>query len=381
MVRHAAKQLRRRPWARWLAGVALGVSLAGACQEVASWPPGETTGEEAFVVRIAPTVVLLSIDGLAPRFVEDLMSQGLLPGFARLQAEGAFTHNARTEPQSSYTLPNHISMISGRPASSRTNEEGVLPHLVVDNHDPGDGVTVHQYNPELGYTPSVFDVVHDRGGYTSLFSGKSKFMLIRRSYASPAGATDLVPPDDGQNKIDDFDVMGDTLTLTAKCLRKLQLAMQLRPQAPRFAMLHVADPDVHGHAYGWGSESYLHAVMLADAVVQQLLSAFDDGRIGSGRLILTADHGGVDTAHNDPTNPAIATIPFYLWGHGVPAGDLYALAGLTRRDPGPQFVDSNQLSPIRNGDAANLALWLLGLGEIPGSAYRGFRVELLSDLE
>lgn len=384
-MRLTLKAARRGPsefghWRRRRAvSVGLVACLAGACDPDSGWQGAALAGEGARVVHSAPTVVLLSIDGLAPRFVENLMDEGLLPGFARLQAEGAFTHNARTEPRISWTVPNHVSMITGRPALALEGAPGVLPHLVTDNYDPGDGITVHQYNPELGYAQSVFDVVHDLGGYTSLFAGKSKFLLIRRSYAAPAGAVDDIPPDDGRNKIDDFDVMGDALALTKACLQKLRWAAKSGSQSPRFAMLHVADPDVMGHAYGWGSENYRYAVMVADSIVQQVLGAFDDGSIGPGALILTADHGGVDTAHDDPTQPEIGAIPFYVWGEGIPAGDLYELSGATRDDPGIEFQGIDPLSPLRNGDAANLALWLLGLDEIAGSGYRGVRFERWSE--
>ena len=64
-----------------------------------------------------------------------------------------------------------------------------------------------------------------------------------------------------------------------------------------------------------------------------------------------------------------AIVPFYVWGPdaGVGHGDLYA-ANPTRYDPGTGFPYSLTVwPPIRNGDAANLALDLLGLPSITGS--------------
>jgi len=62
-------------------------------------------------------------------------------------------------------------------------------------------------------------------------------------------------------------------------------------------------------------------------------------------------------------------VPFYVWGPGVMVGaDLYALNPASRLNPGtgrPNYSASPQ--PIRNGEAANVALKLLGLGPVPGS--------------
>ena len=64
------------------------------------------------------------------------------------------------------------------------------------------------------------------------------------------------------------------------------------------------------------------------------------------------------------------TIPFMVWGPGVQAGaDLYALNQPNRKDPGTENppYDAEEPPAIRNGDAGNLALTLLGLPAIEGS--------------
>ena len=63
-------------------------------------------------------------------------------------------------------------------------------------------------------------------------------------------------------------------------------------------------------------------------------------------------------------------IPFVVWtGPGGEARELYELNTATRADPGLKQVprDYTGLMPVRNGDAGNLALALLGLPPVPGS--------------
>ncbi len=69
-------------------------------------------------------------------------------------------------------------------------------------------------------------------------------------------------------------------------------------------------------------------------------------------------------------------MPFVAWGVGVEAGaDLYALND-DYRDPGDRRTRYGaKRPPVRNGDAANLATRLLGLGRVPGSEF-GFDVRL-----
>ena len=65
------------------------------------------------------------------------------------------------------------------------------------------------------------------------------------------------------------------------------------------------------------------------------------------------------------------TIPFFLWGPGIPGGtDIYDLLA-NRADPGTNRTDySVSPQPLRNGDGGNIGLALLGLPPIPGSFFR-----------
>ena len=89
---------------------------------------------------------------------------------------------------------------------------------------------------------------------------------------------------------------------------------------------------------------------------------------GKTAIILTADHGNQD---NPPTGADRYAVPFFVWGPGVPAGaDLYALnAGNRQLASSYPMTTYSGMQPIRNAEANNLALGLLGLGAIPGSTF------------
>ena len=85
-------------------------------------------------------------------------------------------------------------------------------------------------------------------------------------------------------------------------------------------------------------------------------------------IVLTADHGGTERNHGDPDRLEHHRIPFIVWGPGAsPGADLYAL-NPARADPGRSKEGARP--PIRNCDAGNVAMSLLGLPPIPGSVFR-----------
>src|SRR4051794_35993 len=63
---------------------------------------------------VSDYVIQISVDGLGSSYLQSLINEGRLPTFKRLQAEGAWTHNARTDFDYTITLPNHTCMITGR---------------------------------------------------------------------------------------------------------------------------------------------------------------------------------------------------------------------------------------------------------------------------
>jgi hypothetical protein len=320
-------------------------------------------------VRANPTVTFVihvSVDGLRPDAIAAL-GPALAPNFHRLRREGVFTDNARSDPTSTCTLPNHTTQITGRFMA------GLEGHHWTANVDTVDPTTLHSNRGF--YVAGVFDQAHDRGLRTALFAGKSKFSIFDRSWNETYGAPDATGDDDGRDKIDRYLYDADVNALVAA------FVADMGTQPFHYALLHLSLPDAAGHGSGWDlslspPSAYLEAVIDVDGKLGAVLSLVESDPVLAGHtaLIVTADHGGHlgTTQHGATTgcwDTESAVIPFMVWGPGVGAGvELYALNPDTRLDPGVQTPSGPAADqPIRNGDAANLALDLLDLTPIVGS--------------
>jgi|GEM_PF-714396 len=310
-------------------------------------------------------VIVISVDGLRPDIIEDFSAEQL-PTFRRLMDEAAFTLNARSDPQFTLTMPNHASMMTGRWV------HGEQSHGWAYNADTDGPETIH-LNANA-YIPSMWDVAHDEGARTALFATKEKFITYDRSWDDTHGQADAVLPDYGRDKIDRFVVRLQSEDMVS--------AFMIEASASPFdlAFLHIADPDREGHATGWNpviGSAYSAAVSNADAQIARVLAFVesDPGYIGQTHVIVTADHGGTALNHSNPDIEEHYRVPFFVWGpSAIPRADLYDLNAEVRTDPGALHVEQTVDEydrPIQNADAANLALKLMGLSPIPGSAVGG----------
>jgi hypothetical protein len=220
---------------------------------------------------------------------------------------------------------------------------------------------LHNYTNPDWYKASVFDAAHDAGRSTALFASKGKFDIYDQSYNALTGAPHAIY---GADKIDVFFAPAATATMQDALLT------QLFSNPTDYTFVHYADPDDAGHSAGWGSATYMNAIVAVDGYLGAVLNRVESSPELAGRtaIVLSADHGGTGTTHSNETIVTNYTIPFYVWGAGVNHGSLYDMNRSTRTEPGtsrPSYTVAGQ--PIRNGESGNLALDLLGLGPIPGS--------------
>lgn len=382
--------------------------------------PPTTPAPPATPVVIDPpgkySVILISMDGLRPDAITEHGPEHV-PAFYRLRREGAFTDNARSSVGYTVTLPNHVGMITSRLVS------GPDGHGWTWNKDPLLGANLHRNKG--AYLESVFSVAHDCGRRTALCASKSKFSLFDLSYDEKNGMPDVTGEDNGRDKIDVFLQQN----VSEEVIDDLEKTM--KEDCFDFLMVHIRNADTAGHGFSWTISRpsiYMAAVKKADELLADIFEQVEKSPAWRGRtyIVLTADHGGLTGAkvHDAFEERENFTVPFYVWGPGIPAGaDLYALNTLSRKDPGilnppadtsvlpaPAFsvlptvpespappvtapvpgipappappappagptvpgaqtppAEVKDLPPIRNADAGNLCLSLLGLPPIPGS--------------
>lgn len=304
--------------------------------------------------------IQISVDGLGSVYLQPMIEQNELPNLKRFQTEGAWTNNARNDPDVTVTLPNHTTMVTAR------SIKGPGGHRWTSNTDPAKGETLHKHKGYNGpYIASVFQVAHDHGLRTILLAGKTKFSLFRDSYDKEHGAPCAGEKDYGRNKLDCYVYDKDGQSMTRR------FSEEMKTQPCQFSFLHYADPDAAGHTHGWGSEGYKQSIRTVDSQLGAIFAMIEGNPKfrGATTIFLTSDHGGKDKDHAKNLLPEVYTIPVYVWGAGAaPGKDLYALNKATRRDPGEGHpLNTDRVQPIRNGDGANLGLKLLGLPAIPGS--------------
>ncbi len=303
----------------------------------------------------ADYVIAVAIDGLRPDAITTL-GAAELPNYYRMINEGSWTANARADYP--FTLPGHAAMLTSRPVSG---------HGVSFNSD--NDSTIHAAAGR--YVTSVFDIVHDNGLRTGFYASKSKFSFFVRSWSGTYGRSDPIAPDNGRDKIDVAYYDPDTSSLTSSFVA----AMEANPF--HYSMIALRDPDYAGHTAGWMSGTYLSAVRATDSYLGQILNLVTNNPALDGRttIILTADHG------EHRSSSAGYTIPLLAWGAGVMAGgDLYAMNPNTRSDPGTDTWEAAGPHPsIHQGDLANLATQLLGLGVVDGSFFNNSHDLALSD--
>ena len=319
----------------------LGLILTGAPVAVAAPAPTAPTAPTASPASSAqaPRVLAISVDALSPAAIRKVGRAGA-PNLFRLIRQGAGTLNARSTYEQTNTLPNHVSMVTGRRVNARRGGHGV------DFNDDRPGTV---QSAAGGPVSSVFNQVAEAGGSSAVFSTKTKFSILKRSWPRAV----------------------DRLVVKEERDRSLMKAARadLIKKGRDFTFVHFGKIDQVGHHRGFQSRPDLRAVRQVDTLIGKLLKAIDNhADLADTVVILTADHGGLGKGHSDSKRLANYRIPFLVWGPGIERANLYKL-NASYRNPGRRRVSYAGKQPVRNGDLANLTADLLGLAPVPGSQF------------
>src|SRR3989338_3169713 len=277
--------------------------------------PSLSQSEEKAALDSLPVrhVILISIDGLRADAITALGPKGA-PALHYLMESGVSTLNARTDPDFVNTLPNHTSMVTGLAV------HGPQGHNYVTNDV--DKKNIHDIKGR--YVHSIFDVVHEQGLRSALFSGKRKFMLFVKSYGGKGIYFGKDYSTDKRQLIDVYKISNynDHAILDV-------FLQELGKNPPNFTLLHLVGPDNVGHSFQWDvspGSIYLKEVQRVDQLVGNIVKTIQDQPqlARSTALIVTTDHGGHGDNHDNPQYPNDFTIPFIVCGQGVAKGkDLY----------------------------------------------------------
>ena len=75
-------------------------------------------------------VILITVDGLRGDLLRNLMDNApaTYPNFNRLRSQGAATFEGRCDYGYSETVPNHVSVVTGRPVTQPAGAATTVPH-------------------------------------------------------------------------------------------------------------------------------------------------------------------------------------------------------------------------------------------------------------
>lgn len=299
-------------------------------------------------------VLVISIDGLRSDAIQAL-GDDKLPNLTRLRG-GAWTLNARTDPTFTVTLPNHTGMITGRSVEGPQGHRWTLNDLPKDDRD-----LESVFGGEL---QTAFHVASENQVGTAVFATKDKFKIWSTTWG--------VGPDSPiQTQVIEHQE-------TKSVVDQLIAHLQQRKAERDLVFVHLHDCDTTGHAKGWNltkDSAYLATLQDVDATLGRILTTIDSTPelAASTAILITADHGGgvpYKNHHGQGLQWINYVIPFFAWSSNgsIPTGEFYQLNAGVRLDPslGMPKIEAWP-PPVRNLDAGNLALALLGLPAIVGS--------------
>ncbi len=254
-------------------GLALGAAVfLASCNLAPVAQPGAAATVEATLEAPQPIVVLISIDGFRPDYIE----RGVTPVLRRLADEGAFGPMTPSFP--SATFPNHYTQVTG---------------LHPDNH----GIVSNTMRDEaLGrFSLGNRDAVSDRRWWDDaepLWVTAERAGIITGTMFWPGSEADIRGVRPSLWSVFDQSLPGD-----ARVDRLLSWLDLPEGQRPRFATLYFDIVDTAGHNHGPDSAEVNEAAASVDASLARLLAGLEArGLSDQVVLVIVSDHGMAETS-------------------------------------------------------------------------------------
>lgn len=168
------------------------------------------------------------------------------------------------------------------------------------------GVTTNWFKGTVK-TDSIFAQAK-RSGLGTALVGSPDWMQLYGPYLDVSKA--ITSPSDAYTNPEAVAKQDDLALATA-------LTMLKSSHPPALLLLHFAGPDDAGHGRGGASEVYRQVIQGIDGRIATLAAQMDLNR---STLIVTADHGTLDTGGHGGWEESVTRVPFVAVGKGIKAG-------------------------------------------------------------
>ena len=233
---------------------------------------------------VRPTVVVC-LDGSEPGYIEEAIDAGVAPTFARFMKDGAHVHASSVIP--SFTNPNNLSIITGRPPSV---------HGIAGNYfyDAANGVEVMMNDPKFLRAPTILSGVHDAGFKVAAVTAKDKLRTLLshgldygtgRAFAFSAEKADQATmKDNGIDNLLDFVGLPLPEVYSADLSEFVFAAGVKLVERHRPDLMYLSTTDYIQHKVGPGTKIANSFYGMIDGYLAQL------DALGCN-IVATADHG------------------------------------------------------------------------------------------
>jgi phosphonoacetate hydrolase len=231
-----------------------------------------------------PTVVIC-LDGSEPGYVEQAIEAGVAPTFARFMKDGAHVHANSVIP--SFTNPNNLSIITGRPPAV---------HGIAGNYfyDVANDTEVMMNDPKFLRAPTILSAVHDAGFKVATVTAKDKLRLLLsngldystgRAFAFSAERADkATKADNGIDRVLDFVGLPLPEVYSADLSEFVFAAGVKLVERHRPDLMYLSTTDYIQHKVGLGTKVANDFYAMIDRYLAKL------DALGCN-IVATADHG------------------------------------------------------------------------------------------